>query len=989
MKIRDLKIGTQLQAGFGIIILLIIVLGYLTWRQNNQLAKQTLEMYEHPLMVQRALGDLKTNVLVMHRGMKDLFLSESQEELVAVLQVIDQAKEQAFSSIDTLYKLYLGPRQDIDSISNNFIIWNTMREETIRLFMDGQKQSAALRTKSNIGIAGMQAELIFEHIATVDSFARAKADEFLRIAMKNKTHLNITTLLFIILSLIVSIIIVVLILNNIRKPLYELGNVIEQFRKGNNSARTSYTSKNIFGSISLGFNLMLETIDLEFKQKEVVASITDIMLQEDDARTFCNSLLDSLLQNTDSQIGAIYFLNDEKSEYEIFESIGLQVREMKSFSAKKFEGELGKALSSKKIQFLKNIPEDSGFTFYSTSGSFKPREIVTIPIYTGDETIAVISLASVKKVSSFSRKVLKNILPMLNARITGIITHHKIVLFAEELEEKNIELDTQKKELSSQAKELQEQNIELEFQKKQLDEASRLKTNFLSNMSHELRTPLNSVIALSGVLNRRLKAKIDKEEYSYIDVIERNGKHLLSLINDILDISRIEAGHEDIEITSFNINHLIADIVEMINPQAVQKNIELIHLNNDDEFLIKNDVTKCRHILQNIISNAVKFTEKGSVVVAVKQINDQLEISVKDTGIGIDQEHLPHIYDEFRQADSSTSRRFGGTGLGLAIAQKLTRILGGSLLAQSEPGKGSVFTLILSLSYFSNSKLGVETGTDKEQRGNKLKLGTNYIGNGKRILMVEDSEAAIIQVKDIFEDLGYEIQVAMNGEEALTEIQHKIPDAIILDLMMPGIDGFEVLKLLRENQRTLHIPILILTAKHITKEELKFLKQNNIHQLIQKGDVNRNELLMAVASMIFPEEKKTAVPKPVQQIEGKPVVLVVEDNPDNMLTVKAILGNDYSILEANNGLEGIALAEKFKPHFIIMDIALPEMDGIEAFKKIRENNQLEHIPVIALTASAMIDDRETILAHGFDAYIAKPIEEKVFFETINNTLYGK
>lgn len=989
MKTKDLKIGTQLRTGFGIIILLILVLGYLTWRQNNQLAKQTQEMYEHPLMVQRALGDLRSSVLIMHRGMKDLFLSESQEEVAGVLQNIDQAKGKAFASIDTLYRLYLGPTGDIDNISSSFIIWNTMRDETIRLFMLGEKQTAATRTKSTVGIAGIQAELVFKHIAVVDSFARLKANEFLNNAIKNKTNLNITTFVFIILSLILSFIIVVIILNNIRKPLLELGNAIEQFIKGNNSARISYTSKNIFGSISSGFNNMAETIDNELKQRKVAANITDVMLREDDTKLFCSSLLDSLLHNTDSQVGAIYFLNDDKSEFEIFESIGLQKQKTKSFSASKFEGELGKSLSSKKIQHLQDIPEDSTFIFDSTSGYFKPREIITIPITQGDEIIAVISLASIKKYSAFSIKLVHNILPMLNARINGIIIHHKIVVFAKELEEKNFELDIQQKELLSQADELQEQNIELEFQKKQLDEASRLKTNFLSNMSHELRTPLNSVIALSGVLNRRLKGKIENEEYSYIDVIERNGKHLLSLINDILDISRIESGREDIEITSFNINHLIADIVEMIKPQAEQKNIELIHLNKDEKFFIKSDVTKCRHILQNIISNAVKFTEKGTVVVAVKQINDQLEISVKDTGIGIDEIHLPHIFDEFRQADSSTSRRFGGTGLGLAIAQKLTRMLGGSLTAKSEAGKGSEFTLVLSTLYFSDNNTGNETKFNDGLKETNFRSEKKVNGRGKSILMIEDSEAAIIQVKDIFEDLGYDVQVALNGENAIKEIQYKIPDAIILDLMMPGIDGFEVLKLIRENQRTLHIPILILTAKHITKEELKFLKQNNIHQLIQKGDVNRNDLLKAVETMIFPEEKVVAPPKQIQPIEGKPVVLVVEDNPDNMVTVKALFGNDYTILEATNGLESVSIAEKCKPDFIIMDIALPEMDGIEAFKKIRKNNQLEHIPVIALTASAMTQDRELILAHGFDAYIAKPIDEKVFFETINGTLYGK
>jgi len=213
---------------------------------------------------------------------------------------------------------------------------------------------------------------------------------------------------------------------------------------------------------------------------------------------------------------------------------------------------------------------------------------------------------------------------------------------------------------------------------------------------------------------------------------------------------------------------------------------------------------------------------------------------------------------------------------------------------------------------------------------------------------------------------------------------------MILDLMMPGINGFEVLRTLREAEPTAHVPVLILTAKHITKEELKFLKRNNIHELIQKGDVNRNELLLSVDAMVFPEKLETMKPaRKLQPIPDKPVVLVVEDNPDNMITVKALLSENFTIIEAVNGIEGLRMAKEHRPNLILMDIALPELDGIEAFKAIRSDAAMQNIPVIALTASAMITDREAILSYGFNAYIAKPIDEKLFFKTINEVLYGK
>jgi len=245
----------------------------------------------------------------------------------------------------------------------------------------------------------------------------------------------------------------------------------------------------------------------------------------------------------------------------------------------------------------------------------------------------------------------------------------------------------------------------------------------------------------------------------------------------------------------------------------------------------------------------------------------------------------------------------------------------------------------------------------------------------KTILLVDDSEPSIIQLSDILLESGYQIRVAANGAEALAAIDQSMPDAIILDLMMPKIDGFQVLEIIRNAESTASIPVLVLTAKHITKDELRSLKQNNVYQLIQKGDVNREELLNAVSGMVV--SKREIKPDPVQKIQeinGNPRVMVVEDNVDNMITVRAILSGNYDLIEATNGVEAIEMAIGHRPHLILMDIALPVLDGIEAFKAIRNNPELEYIPIIALTASAMTSDRETILAHGLDAYIAKPID---------------
>jgi CheY-like chemotaxis protein len=259
----------------------------------------------------------------------------------------------------------------------------------------------------------------------------------------------------------------------------------------------------------------------------------------------------------------------------------------------------------------------------------------------------------------------------------------------------------------------------------------------------------------------------------------------------------------------------------------------------------------------------------------------------------------------------------------------------------------------------------------------------------KTILLVEDSEATIIQMKEMLVSQGYQVLIAQNGEEALNQIASKTPDAMILDLMMPQVDGFEVLKRIRENPETSQVPVIILTAKFVTKEELAFLKHNHVHQLIQKGDINKKQLLNILSKMIFSDKTDPVKPekKPVPTFpQGDPVILVVEDNPDNMLTIKALLDGYGKILEATDGLKGIELALNQVPNLILMDIAIPEMNGIDVLRKMRENEQLKHVSIIAVSASAMKGDKEHFIACGFDDYISKPIDNQIFEKIITNAL---
>jgi PAS domain S-box-containing protein len=1136
MKQTNLKIGTQLKIAFGAIIFLIVVLGAISWQHAAKLMEQTTNLFEHPHTVRRALGELKADVLIIHRAMKDLCLSDTPDEIMENIATIDLQHANSQKQFDVLYDRYLGPVNDIDLAYRDFVAWKTIRDQTIKFVQAGNFQEAIIRTTPK-GEGGQKVNNLLAHIKVIDDFANNKSNQFYSEATELRQSLNFQLMILVVSILGLTVLITWWLNQNIRQPISELANVTKQFKEGKMDIRSNNTSKNEFGQLAASFNDLAETIETEMTLNVQSAKLAGVMLSEDDAHQFCHALLSSLIEHTGAQMGAVYFLNDDKTEFERFECLGMEKEGCKPFSAVNFEGEFGQALASKKIQHIAQIPDDTRFSFHTPSGKFKPREIISIPIVSGNETIAVISLASIKSFTSTSVRLLHSIFNTLSARMGGILAYRKMIEFSQQLESQNeqlalqqkelaeanaynrslleasidplvtigpdgrimdvnhateevtgrsrkeligtdftayftepeiaragyqkvfrdgyvrdyelaiqksdetitpvlynasvyrdqngnvtgvfaaarditerkktekelqilnqeltkrserlsvanSELEMQKKELSVKTSELTEQNTELEMQKRQLDESNRLKTIFLSNMSHELRTPLNSVIALSGVLNRRLAGKVPEEEYSYLDVIERNGKQLLSLINDILDLSRIEAGREEIELSRFTPAELISEVMDVITPQATLKNITLNFTNSNHLPAIKSDYIKCRHILQNLVANAVKFTEVGGVEITAEQREEVVLITVTDTGIGIDQDQLPHIFDEFRQADGSSSRKYGGTGLGLAIARKYAEMLGGNIQVESAKGKGSKFMLYLPLQH-------TKSQTDVELYIHHMKPMSENLDTSpknKTILLVEDTEAVIIQMKDMLESQGYTIQVARNGHEALEQINIQIPDGMILDLMMPEVDGFEVLKRIRGHEKTDRLPVIILTAKYITKDELSFLNHNHIYQIIQKGDINKEQLLSAVSSMLFPKPPEISAqrtkPAPTPRT-GKPLVLIVEDNPDNMITIKALLDGKCDLVEAGDGRLGVEMAMIHQPHLILMDIALPEMNGIEALNEIRKVTALEHVPVIAVSASAMKGDREDFISLGFDGYISKPIDHKVFESTLADYL---
>ncbi len=979
---RELNIGTRLTLGFGIIIALVIVLGAFSYHQSSELWKLVDGMFRHPYQTGRTVRDIQIQILEIHiraeKIVTDRNLSLSQ--ISYLKSEIEDLDINLRKSVDNLYQSYTGPSYDIDSLAGTLRRWKYKRDHFTDL-RHGSDLSVSDKVDNNASYYNIQ-ELMNESQKMI-LFANGKGIQFYEAAISERNRIVVGLVLVIFTIVALSVLIVHNQIKQVRIPLKELVYSAERYSMGDFEYRSGFSSKNEMGVLVSSFNDMAESIRNESTIKEKALNISKLILAEDDLRPFCISLLKILMEKTESQVAAIYFLDESGKLFEHYESIGLSAANIRSFSAVTYEGEFGQVLSTKKIIRITDIPSDSVFEFPVVSGVFRPGEIITIPVIYNNEVISLLSLASLKCYSEISIKLLESLYYTINARVSGVISFNNVKKYLAILDVQNRELEQKSKELGLQTDELKEYNIELELQKKVLDESNRHKSIFLSNMSHELRTPLNSIIVLSGVLSRRLAGMIPNDEFHYLDIIERNGKNLLALINDILDISRIEAGKEEFSISSFSAQEIINEILVSFEPLIMEKGLTANCTISHDLPDMLSDKAKFSHIMQNIIGNAIKFTDKGLIEISAHTSDSYIHISVSDTGIGISEEHIPLIFEEFRQLDEKSSRRYGGTGLGLAIVRKYCHLLDGRVEVRSRKDEGSVFTVILPL---KSQRQADQNESLTNYKGNFKKSETARVGivpaKGKNLLLVDDCEAQIVQMTEILKEEGYVITIARNGREALAEIKLKIPDAMILDLQMPDVNGFEVLKEVRSLKETSRIPVLILTAKNITRSELSFLKGNNIHQLIQKGSIKKQQLIESVKNLTSYEDNEHAAPlrMPVDGSlrKGRKSILIIEDNLDNLITVRALLENRCDVITAATGSCGVSMAMDYVPDLILLDISLPEMDGFKVLDEVRSNSLTADIPVIALTARAMKGDRESLLKYGFDGYISKPVEKELF-----------
>jgi len=462
----------------------------------------------------------------------------------------------------------------------------------------------------------------------------------------------------------------------------------------------------------------------------------------------------------------------------------------------------------------------------------------------------------------------------------------------------------------------------------ELIEAANLKSQFLANMSHELRTPLNSIIGFSELLMDGLVGELDDKQGHYMKIIHSSGINLLRLVNDILDFSKLEAGMLEVFNEPTYLGEVVKDVLRAYDVVSEQKDLEIkVDISADMPPMIT-DRRKLAQIIDNLLSNAIKFTEHGRVEIVARREGEQFILKIADTGIGIESQDMPHIFDPFQQVDSSTTRRYEGTGLGLALVKKLLEIQNGTIEAESTPGHGSIFTFRLPFKEFKPEEI-----SSKEELVHKLPEPGD-----RPILVVEDNPLAANLMSVWLSEAGYKVEVASTGEEALQKAVSIDPAVITLDILLPQMDGWRVLHRLKEIPETKDTPIIVVS---IVEDRSFGLSLGAVDYMIKP--VSRTDLISKIEKL--------------SRTSGRPHrILVIDDNPADVSLIEEILRLDgYEVLKASGGVEGLKTARSEKPDLVILDLMMPDLDGFDVMRLLESDEATRELPVILFTAKDLTE----------------------------------
>ncbi|WP_317047947.1 response regulator [Pseudochryseolinea flava] len=801
-------------------------------------------------------------------------------------------------------------------------------------------------------------------------------------------------------------------------------NIASQISQGNYQVRVDDRESDALGHVAVSLNKMASSLQNSFSllsdkewHQTGLAKLNDVMLGEKTVKVLSKSVVDFLATYTQSHAGAVYIL--ERAELIATAGYAYAPEDHRA----KFmigEGLLGQAVADGKILAIKDIPENS-IQINFASGVVKPAHVVAIPVFDGYAIKGAIELASLTEFSTRdleflknashnigialtmaqNRKRLQDLLEETQAQSEELKSQHselenlnsELEVQAEKLQASEEELKVQQEELKQANQELEERsrlleernqviterNLEIQQKADELTQSTRYKSEFLANMSHELRTPLNSILLLSRLMSENQDNNLTQDQIEYARVIQSSGNGLLALIDEILDLSKIEAGKMQLEYQSVAIRDLIANMKGLFEPVAREKGIAFnTEVGEGTPQFIETDQLRLEQILRNLFSNALKFTSHGFVSFEIslnKKSRGYVCFVVRDTGIGIPKEKQALVFEAFQQADGSTRRKYGGTGLGLSISRELVKLLGGELLLKSEVDAGSEFTIVLPIQKDQVKEIVVEKmqsvsvplkGTKANGHADAKYISTTIPENipddrsaigddDKVILIIEDDVNFAKSLLEYTRKRGYKGVVAVRGDEGIDLAGDLRPIGILLDIQLPVKSGWEVMDALKNDSRTRHIPVHIMSSHEVKNESLTrgavdFINKPFAFEKIQN-------VFQKIEHVLTHKDRK---------------VLIVEENPKHAKALAYFLETFDVSIEINNAVENAIDSLKRKDvNCVILDMGVPDQKAYDTLEGVRKTPGLENTPIIIFTGKSLSQAEELRIKQYADSIVVK------------------
>lgn len=797
----------------------------------------------------------------------------------------------------------------------------------------------------------------------------------------------------------------------------------DKISNGNYSIRIGDEGKDVLGNIGFSLNKMAASLETSFDQLEKrdwlqtgSNGLYEETVGDNELNFQAQKIIDFVTQYTGSAAGALYLVDAGSLKFHSGYALSPDYRRA-AFGWG--EGTIGQAAASSKIMEINNISE-TDYTISILPGSIKPRTVVAIPIIYNKIIKGVIELATLTEFDDADREFFKIVSINAGFTIQSAQAREKLQELleetqtqAEELQHQQNELENINAELEAQAEKLQaseeelrvqqeelqqanseleersrlleeknemivERNIEIQSKAEALELSTRYKSEFLANMSHELRTPLNSILLLSRLLSENHTQNLTSDQVEYANVIQSSGNGLLRLIDEILDLSKIESGKMELEYQDVSLSEIAGEMRNLFTELAREKGIEFkINISANIPDLIETDKMRLEQILRNLLSNAIKFTSEGSVSMSIRKEGASVLFKVSDTGIGIPTSKQQHIFEAFQQADGSTRRKYGGTGLGLSISRELAKLLGGEIILKSEEGKGSSFTLFVPLKKgfpakhierIPFSEILTTPAAHPAPAGNSQDefISTSIPGevaddrdnihpDDKVILIVEDDTAFARSLLEFSHSKNYKALVAVRGDEGIELAKKFHPLGILLDLQLPVKSGWEVMKELKSDPATKHIPVHIMSAHQMRNRSLAYGAIDFINKPVAFEKMS--EIFQKIEKALLNHPKK---------------VMIVEENTKHAKALAYYLETFNVSTEIKSDVEeGINAFKNNDINCVILDMGIPANHSYEMLDEVKKTRGLENLPIIIFTGKNLSQVEERKIKQYADSIVIK------------------